>query len=240
LNKRLDFAAYGIDIVFDDDALTVLAHRAFKENTGARGLVSVVEDALLPFEEKLPSCRISRLVVTKQVINDPLGTLKDLLSDTPAYDWESLHKKASETQIQYITRYIQENADTLIATHGLNLSAPRCEMAARYFHAHVLEIDDAVSRITTHYDTIKEIEREASRNMGLDIIFEEDAIDFLMTQILDHGASADDILSKLHNAFYDGLNLIKEKTGKHRFFITKTDLQDSEAYLNQLIRKEIK
>jgi hypothetical protein len=76
--------------------------------------------------------------------------------------------------------------------------------------------------------------------MGLDIIFEEDAIDFLMTQILDHGASADDILSKLHNAFYDGLNLIKEKTGKHRFFITKTDLQDSEAYLNQLIRKEIK
>ncbi|EMS80109.1 AAA family ATPase [Desulfotignum phosphitoxidans] len=240
LNKRLDFAAYGIDIVFDDDALTVLAHRAFKENTGARGLVSVVEDALLPFEEKLPSCRISRLVVTKQVINDPLGTLKDLLSDTPAYDWESLHKKASETQIQYITQYIQENADTLVATHGLNLSAARCEMAARYFHAHVLEIDDAVSRITTHYDTIKEIERESSRNMGLDIIFEEDAIDFLMLQILDHGASADDILSKLHNAFYDGLNLIKEKTGKHRFFITKTDLQDSEAYLNQLIRKEIK
>ncbi len=240
LNKRLDFAAYGIDIVFDDDALKIVAHRAFKENTGARGLVSVVEDALLPFEEKLPSCQISRLVVNDQVINDPLGMLNDLLSDAPAHDWESLHQQASETQHRYITQYIRENAATLVATHGLNLSSIRCEMAARYFSTHVLEIDDAVSRIKTHYDSVKEIEREISRNLGIDILFEEDAVDFLMTQFIDHGVSVEDILSTLHNAFYDGLNLIREKTGKHRFFMTKADLQDSEAYLNQLIRKEIK
>ena len=37
LGKKLDFAAYGIDIKFQDSALSILARRAFNENTGARG-----------------------------------------------------------------------------------------------------------------------------------------------------------------------------------------------------------
>ncbi len=76
--------------------------------------------------------------------------------------------------------------------------------------------------------------------MGVTLFFEEDAIDFLMTQFIEHQVSSEDILSNLYNAFYDGLNLIKEKTGKNRFFLTKENLQDSEAYLNDLIRKELK
>lgn len=44
LGKKLDFAAYGIDVKFQTQALEVLAERAFDENTGARGLVSAVEE----------------------------------------------------------------------------------------------------------------------------------------------------------------------------------------------------
>ena len=43
LGKKLDFAAYGIDIKFDDSALRILSKNAFLENTGARGIVSSVE-----------------------------------------------------------------------------------------------------------------------------------------------------------------------------------------------------
>ena len=63
LGKKLDFAAYGIDVKFQTDALALLAHRAHDENTGARGLVSAVESALLPFEKDasiyhhFPLCR---------------------------------------------------------------------------------------------------------------------------------------------------------------------------------------
>jgi endopeptidase Clp ATP-binding regulatory subunit ClpX len=240
LGKRLDFAAYGIDIVFEDDALKFLARQAYKENTGARGLVSVVEDALLPYEEKLPSLPVTRLVVNQQVIADPPGTLEDLLNDRPVTDWKALHHQAVKTQIHYISRYIQENAGTLSAAHGLTLTPDRCDMAARYFQAHVLEIDDAVRKLKSAYDGVKEIELEINRNMGLNLFFEEDAVDFLMIQFIEHGVSPEDILSKLHTEFYDGLNLIREKTGRSRFFLTRADLLDSEAYLNDLIRKEIK
>jgi endopeptidase Clp ATP-binding regulatory subunit ClpX len=54
LGKKLDFAAYGIEIKFEDRLLRALAKHAFDENTGARGLVSAVEKALLDFERKLP------------------------------------------------------------------------------------------------------------------------------------------------------------------------------------------
>ena len=48
IGKKLDFDAYGIDVKFDDQALRLLARDASAENTGARGLVSAVEKALLP------------------------------------------------------------------------------------------------------------------------------------------------------------------------------------------------
>jgi endopeptidase Clp ATP-binding regulatory subunit ClpX len=240
LSKRMDFAAYGIDIVFEDDALKLLAHQAFKENTGARGLVSVVEDALLPFEERLPSCAVTRLVVNRPVITDPAGTLKDLLSDAPEKDWESLYQKAVETEIQYLTDYIRDNAASLTAAHGMDLTPVRCRMTAQYFRTQILEINDALKKIRHAYDGVKEIEREISRNMNLTVFLEEDAVDFLMIQFIEHKVSSDDILSNLYNAFYDGLNLIREKTGRNRFFLTRADLLDSEAYLNDLIRKEIK
>jgi hypothetical protein len=200
----------------------------------------VVEDALLSFEEKLPSHDMACLVVTPQMIIDPSAMLADMLSDTPAIDWTARHQAARKKEIEYITGHIEQNAGSLSATHGLTLSQTRCEMAARYFFNHVLEIDDAVRRIKIYHDTVKEIELEISKSANLNIIFEQDAVDFLMTRFIDHGISSEDILSKLYHEYYDGLNLIREKTGNNRFFLTKADLLDSEAYLNDLIRKEIK
>jgi ATP-dependent Clp protease ATP-binding subunit ClpX len=47
--KKADFRAYDIDIRFEDEALRLLAEQAQEERTGARGLVSVMEKAVLHF-----------------------------------------------------------------------------------------------------------------------------------------------------------------------------------------------
>ncbi|HKL00167.1 MAG TPA: AAA family ATPase [Desulfotignum sp.] len=239
LSKRLDFAAYGIDIVFEDPALEILAQRAFKENTGARGLVSVVEDALLPFEESLPSRDIFRLAITPELLTDPEAMLADVLTEKPVHDWKARHQKAREKEIQYITDHIEKNWKSFSIVHGFTLSRIRCDLAARYFCNHVMEIEDAIRQIKKFHDAVKEIELEVSKSADLNIVFEEDAIDYLMAGFVDHKASSEDILSKLYDEYHDGLNLIKEKTGKNRFFLSKADLMDSEAYLNDLIKKEI-
>jgi endopeptidase Clp ATP-binding regulatory subunit ClpX len=79
LAKKRDFRAYGIELHFTDEALELLARRAGEERTGARALVSAIERVLLHFERKLPSVDISSLTVSAEVVEDPAGSLRELL-----------------------------------------------------------------------------------------------------------------------------------------------------------------
>ncbi|MBA3010213.1 MAG: AAA family ATPase [Proteobacteria bacterium] len=240
LSKKLDFQAYGIAVVFTDTALKTLAQKASIENTGARGLVSVVEEALLLFEEKLPSSKVTQFTVTQKVLDNPETMLKQLLSDDNGKELEREHSQAQIDYKTYITDYIRENWKIFSLRHGLTLSEIRCQMVAQYYTGNVMEIEDAVKQIKHFHDSVKEIEVEVSKSYNLNIVFEEDAIDFIIQQFIDHHATSEEILSKLYKDFYDGFNLIREKTGKNRFFLSKTALIDHETYLNDLIRKEIK
>lgn len=239
LSKRLDFNAYGIHIVFTENALKLIARRAFKENTGARGLVSAVEEALLLFEENLPSQKITQFVVTQEVLQHPDQTLESLTGHLDDTKWNNLYKKAFNDHKHYISGYLKENWKTLSIRHGLTLSQIRCDMVAHHFCNHVMEIEDAVKKIKKFHDTVREIELEVSKSYDLNVVFEEDAIDFLIEQFAHHQATSEEILTKLYDNYYDGFNLIREKTGKNRFFLSRSSLLDHETYLNDLIRKEI-
>lgn len=240
LSKRLDFSSYGIKIVFTDDALKCLADSAAKENTGARGLVSVVEDALLDFEEKLPSQNIEKLTVTQSLLAHPGNTLEELINAPCDEKWDILFEKAFIDHKTYIANYIKDNWRAFSIKHGLTLSETRCNMVAKYFCQNVMEIENAVKQIKKFHDSVKEIEVEVSKSYDLNIIFEEDAIDFLIEQFIDHKADNNEILSRIYDCYYDGLNLIREKTGNNRFFLSKSALVDHETYLDELFRKQIK
>ncbi len=240
LSKRLDFSSYGIKIVFSDDALKELAKRAYKENTGARGLVSVVEEALLDFEEKLPSISMTEFVVNKDVLDKPERHLEQFLSEKNLDKWNTLYKKTFNDHKNYISDYVKDNWKIFSIRHGLTLSEIRCSMVAQYYCSNVMEVEDAVKKIKKFHDSVKEIEVEISKSYDLNILFEEDAIDFLIEQFIKHHATTEEILSKIYDNYYDGFNLVREKTGKSRFFLSKNALLDHETYLNDLIRKELK
>lgn len=240
LSKRLDFLSYGIRIVFTDTALRMFAKRAFRENTGARGLVSVVEDGLLCFEEKLPSTAIKQFTVTPEVLEAPEATLDAIVLGKEKSRFEQEYNTALADHMRYITDYVKSNWKIFSIRHGLTLTEIRSNMVAQYYTTHVMEVEDAVKQIKKFHDAIKEIEVEVSKSYDLNIVFEEDATDFLIQQFIDHSATTDEILSKIYTDFYDGFNLIREKTGASRFFLSKNALIDHETYLNNLIRKEIR
>lgn len=70
------FGAYGIEVEFKDDGLRRLAELAAGEKTGARGLMTVCERVFRDLKFRLPSSRVKRVVVTKEVVDDPAGSLK--------------------------------------------------------------------------------------------------------------------------------------------------------------------
>ncbi len=83
LGKKRDFAAYGIEIEFENKALHKLAELSCQERTGARGLVSTIEKILLIYEKKLPSTEIKKVKITEATIENPGEELKKLLSLEP-------------------------------------------------------------------------------------------------------------------------------------------------------------
>jgi endopeptidase Clp ATP-binding regulatory subunit ClpX len=239
LGKRLDFASYGIDLLFTDNALKILAKRAHLENTGARGLVSVVEEALLEFEEKLPSTHIKQLAITEKVLNNPVKSLEKVLSQKSKTALNNIFIDAKSSYENYITGYIIDNWKNLSLKHGLTLSKYRSELVAKYFCSNVSEIGDAVDKVKSFHEQVKQIEVDIFNSFDLNIIFEEDAVDFLIEQFINHSANAEEIIAQVYEKFYDGLNLIREKTGKRRFFLTESALNNHEPFLDNLIKKEI-
>jgi len=78
--KKRDFSAYGIDINFEDGALRKIAEMAFQEQTGARGLVSVVDRLMLRYEKILPDTEINELRFTEKMIEKPDEELEKMLT----------------------------------------------------------------------------------------------------------------------------------------------------------------
>jgi len=59
----------GIELVFSEDALNSIADKALERETGARGLRSIIEEALLDVQFELPSRRdVQKCVVTRDTI----------------------------------------------------------------------------------------------------------------------------------------------------------------------------
>ncbi|MCB1231792.1 MAG: AAA family ATPase [Verrucomicrobiae bacterium] len=73
-----EFEAFGIKVDFRDDALKVIAERAAKEKTGARGLLTVCERLLRDFKFELPGTAISELVIDGELVANPAAALDKL------------------------------------------------------------------------------------------------------------------------------------------------------------------
>ncbi len=83
------FAYDSIELVFTDDGLLEIAERALERETGARGLRSIIEGALLDVMFELPSRRdVSKCVITKETISKGLKPTLVTMGGTPAGEFE--------------------------------------------------------------------------------------------------------------------------------------------------------
>ncbi len=86
------FAAYGIEMKFEEKALWQIAKQAQKEKTGARGLVTALEKTLRDLRYELPSSVLTGFTLTSGMVEDPKEGLKTLLKK----DLERKHKEIDE------------------------------------------------------------------------------------------------------------------------------------------------
>ncbi|MCJ7615927.1 MAG: AAA family ATPase [Desulfobacterales bacterium] len=240
LGKKLDFAAYDIDVKFEDKVLRVLAKSAFEENTGARGLVSAIEKALILFENKLPSTSIKKFPAIASEIENQKEYLKKLLSVSNKKEIEETFERLEIEEKKHVIEYVTANKNNLSNKYNLTLTPSRIDVVASYYCKNIMDIGNVIKNIKSYYDDIKKIELYFFKNSNINIVLEENAIDFIIEQLINFDIKLDNLYKKLTNEFEYGLKLVREKTGKNRFFITKEALLSPEPFISQLIKDELK
>lgn len=239
LGKKLDFGAYGIAIKFDDTALRLLAKHAYEENTGARGLISAIEWALLIFEKKLPSTDIKIFPVTSKVIEGSKRSLDALIDSDQAKAWNEIFETLTLKEKEYVKGYIESNQASITEKYNLKMTPARIDIIATLYGRYVMDIWHATEKIKSFYDEIKKIELSFFKEHDINIILEEDAVDFVIKQLLDSATTVESFYNRLSEDLKLGLNLILEKTGKNRFFISVEALTNPHSYLDSLIKTEL-
>ncbi len=106
---RLDFKGYGLDFKIEEDAIREIAQRAHSENTGARGLMTVLERVFRNFKFELPSTAVKSFAVSVDTIKDSDKALGDLL------------KENEHAQREVLKGDIDAFAKRFQAEHGLAL-----------------------------------------------------------------------------------------------------------------------
>ena len=235
LGKKLDFSAYGIQVKFEDAFLRRMAELAFAENTGARGLVSVIERALLDFERALPSSAVKQFGVTMEALAAPRELLQRMRSAPGDPAWRKTFERLADEEKAAIQDYLQANRKGLSEKFSLTMTPARIDIVASYYVKHVTDTGNAVRRIKSCYDEIKNAELSFFKNHDINMVLEEDAIDFLMEMIVESALELKDVYPWLNSHFEHGLKLVREKTGRSRFFIGRNALLSPEEYIRTMI-----
>jgi hypothetical protein len=114
----------------------------------------------------------------------------------------------------------------------------RMDIVAHYYTKQAIDVGKAIQQIRSYYDEVKKIELYFFKNHDINIVLEDEAIDTIIGKFVHSGTHLDEFYQQLNLDFEHGLKLVKEKTGKNRFFITRSALLNPEDYIRQLLADE--
>ncbi len=237
ISKRLDFAAYGIEIKFEEEALIKIAEMAVVEKTGARGLVSAIENVLIPFEKKLPSTSLKKILVTPEVVENPKAQLVILLKNQDDLEMSKRFENATKKELENIKEHISRRAADFQKKSGLEIYEKRMDLIAELYLKTTSNINTAFDYFLEMYNEVKLEEASLLEKLEVNILFDESAVDEIINQAIKTGQGAGPLAIQLAKRLEYGLNLVKDRSGIENFTINDEAVTDMENFVNNLIKK---
>ncbi|MFH1217319.1 MAG: AAA family ATPase [Pseudomonadota bacterium] len=234
--KKQDFSSYKIHLQFEEQALRLIAAKAVRERTGARGLVSVMEHLLLHFEKTLPSTEIRFLVVTPEIVENPGQELKKLLEDEKT---QQMHRsrfyELVADEFERIVRFISKKQEKLLQTHDVTPSERRIEMIALRCQEEILDPRDVCNEFIALVRHIRECAELVSNEYGLHVSFDDEAIDRIVVKEEWNNVAVIERCETIFHVFEYGLKLIRQKKNVDNMLITVKGVETPDLYINDLV-----
>jgi endopeptidase Clp ATP-binding regulatory subunit ClpX len=237
LGKKKDFKSYGIDIQFEDEALYELAVKAYEEKTGARGLVSAVEKVLIKFEKRLPSTDIRKFVVTRAMVENPERELERLLQDPCNLEMLGKFEDLLSKEKMALKESILNRESEFRKRYGIVFREGRIDLIVNRMIEKGYDVNTVSEEVAEVQRQVEGFERDFQRRTGIDLQFSEEAINRITETIMNEDGKGAALFSRLSKDYEYGFELIREKTGKREFIITREAVDDPEGYLNRMIRE---
>jgi len=235
LNKKRDFKVYGIDLAFTDSALKVCAKLAYKEGTGARALLRVLEKALIPFEKTLPSLNIEYLGVTEELINDPQGYLATFLNNPKDSKWQEVYLQALKDEKERFLRYLELRKHRYLRNDVMELTPQRLNLLFELYKFEDVELSVVLDEMLNLYRQIKGYEATFSRRNQIQAVFTDDAIDYIINEVLRNDRGVFSFCEKVLSRIEYALLNIRDIQGRKKFYITSLAFTNPEKYIEDLI-----
>lgn len=237
LGKKEDFRAYGIDIRFEDEALHMLAERAALEKTGARGLVSVIERALLPFEKKLPSHKVHFFVVSRAVVENPKKELERILANPDDEELLKAYNDMLDNERDRLRDEMQRSRKRYLENYPLVFNPERIDMVVEHRIKTDASADAAFDEVVLLYNQVRVFEADYYEKHGFRIQFDEDAINGIIQRALDADLTAAVVCQRISKDYDYGFKLISERTGQTQFVLPRRAVDEPDLFLDELIRE---
>jgi ATP-dependent protease Clp ATPase subunit len=235
--KKEDFRSYGIDIKFEDEALRLLAEMAYDEKTGARGLVSVIERVLLPFEKSLPSSTVRFLVVTRDVVLDPVGELRLIMNHIHDPRLLESYVQIIESEKSLVRDEVMSRGEHYFRHYPYVFSPDRIELLVEQHLRTGLPIETIMNEAISLCNQIRVFESDYYENYRFRIHFDEEAVNQIIEEALQRGSSATAVCSRISKDFDYGFKLISERSGQTEFTMSRKAVLEPNVYLDELIRE---
>jgi len=234
ISKKRDFASYGIDLRLEDEALRMLAHQAVQLKTGARALVSVLEKALLPFETRLPSTEVKRLLLTPEVVRDPEGELKRLLEEGESPELVQRFEAAVRAERMELLKMIAKRESLYEERLDRPLSPRRMDLIADEYYRSGMALGLAFERVLERLEEIRDFEDGFYATYSLEIVFDESAEAAILAGAAEQRVGVSTFLNQLSKVLEPGLRLVRERTGLSNFVLPEEAVTQTDAYLSRL------
>ena len=236
LSKKNDFKSYGIDVLFEDDALHILAEKAYKERTGARGLVSAVEKTLLNFENKLPSSDIKKFVVTKSIALNPEKELEKLIANPFDKTMLERYEKLLSEEKAFMKTSLRKRDKELKDTYGIVLTDNRIDLLIDMAIDKRVDINTILEELSLIIERVKAFEEWFLAKYSSKITFSYEAVDRIAGISMSTNKDSFDVCRDIMKNYEHGFKLVKEQTGNNGFIITEDAIDDPDGYLSKLIK----
>jgi endopeptidase Clp ATP-binding regulatory subunit ClpX len=240
ISKKRDFRAYDIDIKFEDEALRMLAERAAVERTGARGLVSVIEKALIQFEKRLPSTEIREFLVTPEVVANPIQELARLLADPDNPELAARIKAAAAQDLVVLKESVWRRENELLRRFAMPLTDYRVGLMVDQYQRWDCDLLTAFDQISRLYQQVRRFEDKFYQDHQIHLNFTQGAVDEILRRALAGGTTARVICEGFAKDLEYALKLVRDRTGKESFLLTLEDLIDLDDYLNRIFQESLK